>query len=202
MNLKDLRRLPEERISALLGIPAIVAGLGAGLDRSTFSNMSEARQMAYESNIIPTQRIFATTLNRQLLSRDFISEGRRGDGMRPKNPDRIEVYFDNSGVRVLQEDEDAKTNRLNSSVKTGWMRVSEARRQAGLPTNEFDEVYLRTPNMVEVLADEPRPEPEDFGLDPDGGGMDGGDKPPEDDDEKEDERKQAEETQKGTFSSE
>ena len=31
MSLKDLRRLPEERISALLGIPAIVAGLGAGL---------------------------------------------------------------------------------------------------------------------------------------------------------------------------
>ena len=35
MDLKELRRLPEERISGGLGIPAIVAGLGAGLDRST-----------------------------------------------------------------------------------------------------------------------------------------------------------------------
>ena len=33
MDLKVVRRLPEERVSALLGIPAIVAGLGAGLDR-------------------------------------------------------------------------------------------------------------------------------------------------------------------------
>ena len=31
-----LRRVPEERISAVLGVPAILAGLGAGLDRGTY----------------------------------------------------------------------------------------------------------------------------------------------------------------------
>jgi hypothetical protein len=38
--LRELRRIPEERITAVLGIPAIVAGLGAGLARSTFTNMA------------------------------------------------------------------------------------------------------------------------------------------------------------------
>ena len=33
MQLRDIRRIPEERVSAVLGVPAIVAGLGAGLDR-------------------------------------------------------------------------------------------------------------------------------------------------------------------------
>ena len=159
MDLKNLRRLPEERISALLGIPAIVAGLGAGLDRSTFSNMAEAREMAYESVIIPTQRVFAATLKTQLLEKDFIPAKR---GRRKVIPDAgpIQVYFDNSDVRVLQEDENAKETRVSSSVKAGWVRVAEARRAFNYPTNEFDEVYLRTPNMIEVLADEPRPEPE------------------------------------------
>jgi len=34
MNLTGLRRLPEERVSAVLGIPAMVLGLGAGLEHS------------------------------------------------------------------------------------------------------------------------------------------------------------------------
>jgi hypothetical protein len=65
--LRELRRIPEERVTAVLGVPAIVAGLGAGLDRSTFTNMAEAREAAYESGIIPTQRIIAEDIRFQLL---------------------------------------------------------------------------------------------------------------------------------------
>jgi HK97 family phage portal protein len=39
MDMKTLHRVPEERISAVLGVPAIVAGLGAGLERCIISNM-------------------------------------------------------------------------------------------------------------------------------------------------------------------
>lgn len=67
LNLKDLRRIPEERVSAVLGVPAMVAGLGAGLDRSTFTNFREAREAAYEENIIPSQRILAEEVRFQLL---------------------------------------------------------------------------------------------------------------------------------------
>ena len=159
MDLKVVRRLPEERVSALLGIPAIVAGLGAGLDRSTFSNMGEAREMAWESNVIPTQRIFAATISMQLLRKDFMQKEGGTPGRGNKRAP-TEIYFDNSDVRVLQEDENNKVTRLNTGVKGGWIRVSEARREQNLMTNEFDEVYLRNPAMIEVMADEPRPEPE------------------------------------------
>ncbi len=67
LNLRSLRRIPEERVTAILGVPAIVVGLGAGLDRSTFANYSEAREAAYESNVIPTQRLMAEELHTQLL---------------------------------------------------------------------------------------------------------------------------------------
>lgn len=41
--LKDLRRVPEERVTAILGVPAIVCGLGAGLDKATFCLPADAR---------------------------------------------------------------------------------------------------------------------------------------------------------------
>lgn len=178
MSLRDLRRLPEERISALLGIPAIVAGLGAGLDRSTYSNFHEARESAYESNIIPTQTKFATTIKHQLLEKNFMDKPKRrgrgrGKEREGKKEEKLEVFFDITNVRVLQEDENTKVERLSRGVNSGWMRVSEARREQNLPTNEYDEVYLRPQGIVEVVADEERPDPIDMmmemqGMSPEG----------------------------------
>jgi hypothetical protein len=79
-------------VTAVLGIPAIVAGLGAGLDRSTFTNMAEAREAAYEAGLIPMQRILGEDIRFQLLA-DF------GD-----DPFAFRFGFDLSKVRVLQED--------------------------------------------------------------------------------------------------
>ena len=131
MELKDLRRIPEERVSALLGVPAIVAGLGAGLDRSTFANFAEAREMAYESNIIPLQREFAGTLSKSLLI-DF--EGNR---------DQIVLDFDLSGVRVLQEDVNAAAERWSTLVRGGIAMVSEARSAMGLPYDATTNIYFQ-----------------------------------------------------------
>ena len=144
---------------------------GVIVSNSTFANMSEAREMAYESNIIPTQRIFATTLNHQLLERDFNKKkptrGRRSDpdraGMgKGKKEEKLEVFFDTANVRVLQEDENTKVERLSRGVSSGFIRVSEARQELNLPTNEFDEVYLRPQGITEILADEERPDPIDM----------------------------------------
>jgi phage portal protein BeeE len=70
MLLRDLRKVPEERVTAVLGIPASVAGLGAGLDRNTFTNYGEARSAAYEQGIIPMQKIMGEDVRFQLLT-DF-----------------------------------------------------------------------------------------------------------------------------------
>jgi HK97 family phage portal protein len=140
LDLKSLRRIPEERITAVLGVPAIVAGLGAGLDRSTFSNMAEAREMAYESNIIPSQRLFAAELKVQLLEDFDVSDRSR------------RVWFDTSAVRVLQEDEDRKEARLNTRLQSGAVMVSEYRSALGLPTTPAHDVYLRGANILEIPA--------------------------------------------------
>lgn len=128
MDTRDNRRITEERISGLLGVPAIVAGLGAGLDRSTFANMAEAREMAYESNIIPTQSLWADELNTQLLTE-------LGD------PETEYVDWDYSEVRVLQADENKKAAKLNLLYSGGIIRRSEARADLGYDVAPEDEMF-------------------------------------------------------------
>lgn len=118
MDLKVLHRVPEERIAAVLGVPAIVAGLGAGLDRSTYSNFSEAREAFTEMTLIPTWRSVAATITLQLLP-DFSSN--RGDV----------VDFDITDVRALGDDEDKKAVRLKTYVEAGILDVDEARAEIG-----------------------------------------------------------------------
>jgi HK97 family phage portal protein len=138
--LRELRRIPEERVSAVLGVPAIVAGLGAGLERSTFTNMGEAREMAYESNIIPTQRILSEDIRFQLLT-EFEDD-----------PWAWRCGFDLTKVRVLQDDEDKILRRYDVAIRGGWAKVSEGRRKIGLPVEQEDDVYLRPFNVGEVTA--------------------------------------------------
>lgn len=140
MDMKALRRIPEERISAVLGVPAIVAGLGAGLDRSTYANMAEAREMAYENNIIPTQRIHGSVIRRQLLS-DFMDD-----------ITNWQVAYDLSEVRVLQEDENKKALRIGTMVKDGFITVADAQKETRMPVDETQHLYLRPMNIMEVPA--------------------------------------------------
>jgi HK97 family phage portal protein len=118
MDLKVLHRVPEERIAAVLGVPAIVAGLGAGLDRSTYSNFSEAREAFTEMTLIPTWRSIAAEMTLQLLP-DFTSN--RSDV----------VDFDISEVRALSDDQNALAVRLQTYVAAGILTVDEARAEIG-----------------------------------------------------------------------
>lgn len=120
MDLKALHRLPEERIAAVLNVPAILAGLGAGLDRATYNNVREAGEIFTERKLIPMWRADAGTLNLHLRN-DFTSDK------------RVRIEFDISDVRALQEDEDKKYARLSIGVRDGWIDPDEARADVGLP---------------------------------------------------------------------
>jgi HK97 family phage portal protein len=139
MNVTQLRRLPEERIAAALGIPAVVLGYGAGLDRSIYNNVKEAREAAYESYLIPLQRIISETLATHLLT-EF--------DQRPG----AYVEFDNSAVRVLQEDQDALAGRLVALYEGGLIRRGEARAQLGLEATPDDDLYY-----TDMLPAKPAP---------------------------------------------
>lgn len=139
LNLKELRRIPEERVTALIGIAAVVVGLGAGLDRSTFTNMGEAREASYEAGLIPMQRILAEDVRFQLLA-DFA------------NPFRWNFGFDLSKVRVLQPDEYRMAQKYDLAIRGGWAQVAEGREAMGWAVTDADRIYLRPANIVEVPA--------------------------------------------------
>ena len=67
MNLIELRRLPEERVAAVMGVPAVLAGLGAGLNSATYNNTRELREYFTEQKLVPLWRTVADELTYQLL---------------------------------------------------------------------------------------------------------------------------------------
>jgi HK97 family phage portal protein len=146
INADSMRRKPGERIAALLGISPGVVGLGAGLDRNTYNNASEAYAAAYRNNLIPTQNMFADTLDVQLLP-DFTT---RSDET---------VDFDTSNIQELQEKEDSKVDRGVKLWSSGLAMLNEARAVAGLkPLGPEGDVFKApTPSMFGDVAKSYRP---------------------------------------------
>jgi HK97 family phage portal protein len=131
IDLRALREIPEERVAALLGIPAAVVGFGSGLAQTKVgATMEEMRRLAYENAIIPAQTMFTEEWDQKLLFEFETNED-------------ATLTFDRSDVRVLQEDEGKKIERLSTAVKDGWLPVSVAQELAGYPVDETQAVYLR-----------------------------------------------------------
>lgn len=140
MDMKQLRMVPEERVSAILGIPAAVVGLGAGLERTKVgATMREMREQAYESCIIPTQVLLAAELNSQLLP-DFA------------DPQTSEVGFDLTKVRVLQADQDKLHERAREGLKSGLFTRNQALLMVGQPEEGPDSDVLYVPTTVTPMS--------------------------------------------------
>ena len=148
LDIGALRRIPEERVSAVLGVPAILAGLGAGLERATYNNTSELREFFTEQKLIPLWRMVAEELTQQVLLPDYMSN------------QAVSAEYDFSSVRALQADEKDMYDKLNVGVQGGWITVAEARKQVGLPTNESQEVYLLSNSVIPTKADMSQENPE------------------------------------------
>jgi len=155
LDIGTLRRVPEERISAVLGVPAILAGLGSGLERATYSNAETLREFFTENKLIPLWKQVGEELTQQLLLKDY------------EETEEITAYYDYSNVRALQQDMDELFNRLNIGVQGGWITVAEAREQVGLPTNDKQDVYyldankLVTPANLSIEEPMPKEEPKE-----------------------------------------
>jgi HK97 family phage portal protein len=139
MQLRSIRGIPEERITAVLGVNAAVVGLGAGLSTTKVgATLREYREEATESTIIPLYREIASEMTHQLL------DEYKGKGWR--------LAFDLSKVRVLQDDENKKHERVIKDVLGGLIKVSEGRRALGYIALPEHEVYLRPRSVVAVAA--------------------------------------------------
>jgi HK97 family phage portal protein len=118
MDLRVLHQVPEERIAAVLGVPAAVVGLGAGLEHSIYNNVRQAEEHFTERKLGSMWADIADTLTLQLLP-DFTSDR------------SVRLEFDTDDVRALSEDQDAMAKRLDILVKAGILTKDEARAEIG-----------------------------------------------------------------------
>ena len=140
MELSAIRNISEERVCAALGINPAVVGFGSGLESTKVgATMREFKRLAWESQIIPTQKLNAQTLANQLLS-EFELE-----------PDQFKIEFDRSEVVALQEDQSALVTRIGQLYQQGIITRSEARRMLGHEVVEpRDDIFLISGSMFEV----------------------------------------------------
>lgn len=151
MNLRELRRIPEERASAVLGVPAAVVGLGSGLDQQAFTSYRDARIAAYEETVIPDHRLVAGELEVQLLP-DFVD-------LEEIARLEMDVDFDISNVRALQESIDLVWRRADASATKGLITRAAFKRLTNQPVaaDGSDDVYILPTNYVVFPAGEPQP---------------------------------------------
>lgn len=130
LDISDMSRTSEERISGILNTPAILAGLGAGLDRSTFANMEEAQRYFSQRFLVPKWRMEGVVYGRILLPRFGLDR------------ERFRIAVDTRQVVALQDDREQLHKIADGSFSAGWIDRYEAKRLAGLrPTPDDRGVY-------------------------------------------------------------
>ena len=137
--LDSVRRVPEERICSALGLNPMVLGLGAGLERSTYSNYERAQQAAWEDGMVPLLRVLADAITADLLPE--YPETQQGDY----------IQYDLEGVRALADDLSAEADRAEKLYKAGIIDRAEAKRIAGLEAVPQDEGQLH-PQAIPVQS--------------------------------------------------
>lgn len=145
--LGPLRDISEERVCAILGVPAAVVGFGSGLQSTKVgATMREMVRMARVNCIEPAQFTIGRQLSRQLLP-DF-----------EPRPERTRVWFDNSSVSMFAEDETEETKRVVAMVAGGLLRVDRGQEMLGLEVDPTQAIYLR-PSQAVAITPGKEPEP-------------------------------------------
>lgn len=137
LNLSALRDITEERVCAMLGLPAAVAGFGAGMQQvKVGATMRELVRLARVNVINPMATTFAKVFTFQLLS-DFVAQMKR-----------FRMRYDMSDVSVFQEDEDAREARVLARVAGGVMTYADAQEALGMEVDESQDFYARSSGVV------------------------------------------------------
>lgn len=140
MAFDQIRRKPEERVCAALGLNPLVLQLGSGLERATYSNLEQATRSAWTDGMIPLMRQMAEALTIALLP-DY-EETQPGDYLE----------FDVSTVPSLQADLNEDAERAERLYKSGIVDLATAKRVAGITPSDDDEGYYH-PTAVPVQKD-------------------------------------------------
>lgn len=140
LEIGDLRESFESRVSSVLGVPSIIAGLEVGLKYATYSNAKTLREFFTEQKLIPLWDMVSQEITHQILKVDY------------PNSSNLEARYDYTDVRALQTDTNEIYERMNLAVTGGWVTVAEARQSIGLPTSPDQDVYLLPEGKVTIPA--------------------------------------------------
>lgn len=141
MEFPDLRTITETRICAVFKVPAILVGVKAGLEHSTYSNYKEARSDLWEDKIIPDNMRVADAMTNAF--RSLLPRGGR-------------IGHDYSRVSALKEDRGEQFNRATSGFSGDLMTLNEARAEMGLEpllNGDLRKSEMRGPSLL------PAPDP-------------------------------------------
>lgn len=136
----------ESVVASVTGVPAIVLQYQVGMENSPWSQMAQARRMAYDDTITPSWRKFERVITKQLL--------------RPMDEDPTHfVRFDTSNIESLQRDQ---AEAVAVAVQMGRAAtLNERRAVMGLepatalqdPDKKADEIpELTQPSPMDILA--------------------------------------------------
>lgn len=143
MNLKTLHDVPETRIAAVMGVDPLVARLGVGLEQtSNYASARQVRENFTELTVVPQWIMDEAKWNRKLKP-DFTSDH------------RTVIAHDLSAVRSLQEDENAKHQRLREDFKAGVITREMALRGLGYDSDlpPEDTLFLASGGTLVTVAD-------------------------------------------------
>ncbi len=147
MKLGDLRDIPEERVSAVTGVPAAVVGFGTGLQMTKVGRtLEEMVDLAWQNAVLPRSRVLAAELSEQLLP-EFEAGA----------VDEVEFAFDTSAVPIMADYWLKVAQKHELLVRAGIERRGEARRAVGLEAGARDDVYLLNADAAEVPASKALP---------------------------------------------
>lgn len=137
LDLSQLRDVPEERVTAALGVPAAVVGFGAGLQSTKVgATMQELVQLGWHNGVIPRQRVIASELTRTLAPQFGVDK----------------VIFDTKQVQALREDQNSVAERVRGLVTAGIITRAMAKTELGFEPEEGDDVFLLQLSTVQVPA--------------------------------------------------
>lgn len=148
LDFSALHDIPEQRICAVLRVPSSVAGLG---DDPTYSNSEEAWNRFTRDTRVPLWRAVSSEIQADLA---------------PEFDTSVAVRFDLRRVAALQEDENARAQRVIAGFSAGLLGFRESRALFGVaeapdPTDLFVSQLARelvtfrelvTPAAIETIT--------------------------------------------------
>lgn len=146
LRVESLREMTQNALCQLINVDPSVIKFSVQVETGTKANRKQANEDAAESFLIPEWRLIEKGLTAQFLP------------LFERNPERLKrlkVEFDTTKVRALQEDENAKAERLRGDLVSGAIRLKDYQSERGLPVDDKADYYM-IPQTLEIVTDDVR----------------------------------------------